>query len=650
VNFSDPIWLAALPPALLTITILYFLKLKRREMVVSSTFLWQQAIQDLRVNSPFQKLRMNLLLFLQLLIASLIILTLAKPRAAMGVAEARDLIILIDRSASMGTADADGETRLKRVIGEASRLVEDMTSNDRAILIAFDEKPEIMASLSNDKRRLRNILNTLEVSGKRTFFNETLELAFKSSRGESGNKPREVHLFSDGLCRELGRVLTEEDIQKGAISELEGELKATLPKNTTLNYINVGSEDTDNVGITNIDLRRTLDSDALLQLFVGIANYSKEEQTIGVDVMLNGKLVESQEVTLTRDAITSVIFDSENIKAGLIEVVLESKDGLALDNHAYALAKDRQELNVLLVSPGNRFIENALETMGFVGARTISPLEFNASDPDLAAFDVIIFDRFQPGIMPPAGCLFIDVLPPYKRLSWSGEAKFPRVVEYNKTHPVASYVNFDLLEPLSMRKLELGKGDESVVDGEVGPLVSVIHEGGRDSVVLSFDILRSRWPFQAGFPIFVANTIRWLGGAESRSRQLKTGQQAIIPVRDGEGLVKIKDPTGEVHELPIEAGRRMLTFGKTDHPGFYKTEVIRNGKVEREQYFAVNLNDTMESALRPRKEFKLPGVDKKIEGESKAVESNREIWRTFAWTILALLLIEWWIYNRRVYV
>ena len=65
-------------PALL---VLYFLKLRRREMPVSSTILWRKAIQDLQVNAPFQKLRRNLLLLLQLLLLLLLILALAKPVA-----------------------------------------------------------------------------------------------------------------------------------------------------------------------------------------------------------------------------------------------------------------------------------------------------------------------------------------------------------------------------------------------------------------------------------------------------------------------------------------------------------------------------------------------------------------------------------------
>ena len=55
--------LAAVPPA---IVLLYFLKLKRQPLEVPSTYLWRKSIEDLHVNSIWQRLRQSLLLLLQL--------------------------------------------------------------------------------------------------------------------------------------------------------------------------------------------------------------------------------------------------------------------------------------------------------------------------------------------------------------------------------------------------------------------------------------------------------------------------------------------------------------------------------------------------------------------------------------------------------
>src|SRR5437868_12524552 len=96
-------------PALL---ILYFLKLRRREMAVSSTLLWKKAIQDLQVNAPYQKLRRNLLLILQLLLLLALCLALSRPVANYTPGAGKTSVILIDRSASMSARDVDGRTRL----------------------------------------------------------------------------------------------------------------------------------------------------------------------------------------------------------------------------------------------------------------------------------------------------------------------------------------------------------------------------------------------------------------------------------------------------------------------------------------------------------------------------------------------------------
>ena len=61
------------------ILLLWMLKLRRRNVTVSSTMLWSKLLRDREANAPWQKLRRNLLLLLQLAILAALVLALARP-------------------------------------------------------------------------------------------------------------------------------------------------------------------------------------------------------------------------------------------------------------------------------------------------------------------------------------------------------------------------------------------------------------------------------------------------------------------------------------------------------------------------------------------------------------------------------------------
>src|SRR5215208_3710586 len=102
--------LALVPPAIIA---LYFLKLRRQPLEVPSTYLWKKSIEDLHVNSLWQRIRQNLLMYLQLLLIALAILALLRPGWQGTKLEGQRFIFLIDNSASMSATDtADAADRL----------------------------------------------------------------------------------------------------------------------------------------------------------------------------------------------------------------------------------------------------------------------------------------------------------------------------------------------------------------------------------------------------------------------------------------------------------------------------------------------------------------------------------------------------------
>jgi hypothetical protein len=179
--------------------ILYFLKLRRQDVEVSSTFLWKKAIQDLQANAPFQKLRRNLLLFLQLIILGGLCFALAQPQVKGQAFVGNRHVILIDRSASMQALDeVDGKgqkiSRFEAARQQAVALVESLGEGglltgkdtaDEAMVISFDSAAEVRQQFTTDKRALKAAIEALTPTEGPTLAEEAFRLA-------QAHKPRRL--------------------------------------------------------------------------------------------------------------------------------------------------------------------------------------------------------------------------------------------------------------------------------------------------------------------------------------------------------------------------------------------------------------------------------------------------------------------------
>ena len=191
---------------------LYFLKLKRSVRIVPSTFLWKRAVEDLQVNSPFQRLRSSLLLLLQLLILVAAAVALGKPMIKSVVKHTGTVVILIDNSASMNVVEADGRTRLSIALEQAKRCVDNLDDDARAMVIAFNDRASVVSSFDTDKQALKRKIDTIERTQCASSLEEAMRLAeaytqniiIGSSEAGSDSAPKStapeasVFLFTDG--------------------------------------------------------------------------------------------------------------------------------------------------------------------------------------------------------------------------------------------------------------------------------------------------------------------------------------------------------------------------------------------------------------------------------------------------------------------
>jgi hypothetical protein len=179
IELSTPLGLAAwsaLAGVPVGIIALYFLKLRRRPVRVASTLLWRRSLEDLHVNSLFQRLRRNLLLFLQLLAVALAMLALAGPHVKGTGGQGQRFVLMIDNSASMTATDV-APTRLDKAKEAAKKVVSGMDADDLAMVISFSDSARVESNYTGDRRMLALRIDSIKPTQSKTSLREGLQVA-----------------------------------------------------------------------------------------------------------------------------------------------------------------------------------------------------------------------------------------------------------------------------------------------------------------------------------------------------------------------------------------------------------------------------------------------------------------------------------------
>ena len=159
-SFGFPAFLwAAL--SLIPLAAVYFIRTRPRRQAVNAFFLWQRVFQQKAASSLFQKLRNLLSLLLVALAFLAAILALMRPRFDSG--ETPDMLIIIDRSASM-QGSTDGKTRLDAAKEIARSWVTALSGSQRAAIASVAGKLEYNANLTTRSRRLTSIARPISSS------------------------------------------------------------------------------------------------------------------------------------------------------------------------------------------------------------------------------------------------------------------------------------------------------------------------------------------------------------------------------------------------------------------------------------------------------------------------------------------------------
>jgi hypothetical protein len=148
------------------------------------------------------------------------------------------------------------------------------------------------------------------------------------------------------------------------------------------------------------------------------------------------------------------------------------------------------------------------------------------------------------------------------------------------------------------------------------------------------------------FASFVFNLLADRAGGQdlTASASIRPGAPVTLDAPDSHAGLDVQVPSGAtVHLPPSSSGK--LTFTATEELGAYR--VLSGGKPV--QQFAVNLLDPAESNIRLPVEPAITIGYVEVAGKTGWVAGHREIWRELVLAGLAIALLEWLVYLRRVY-
>jgi hypothetical protein len=601
------------------IVAMYMLKLRRTERTVSSTFLWKRMVRDVEANTPWQRLRFNWLLLLQILLLLLLVLALARPFFLTAGISGRNLILVIDRSASMAAVDG-APTRLDSAKQQAFQLVDQLPDGGRATVIAAGGQLEVPVSSTTDRRLLRDSINAIQISnGGGSDLGPALTLAGALAAREPDS---EIAVLSDG--------------------------NVSLPSNisvpATVRYFPIG-ERNDNVAISALALQPSAGGQTF---FAQTTNYGPAPVTRRLDVFLDGVLFNAYNVTIEPGREQAIIEDVPAsvrlVEARLAPPEGQPSDALPLDDQVWAASTVGEGTTVRVVGPGNRFLETALDLLPGLNVR-LAPATTTVFTETAAQVPVTILDSVIPATLPPGNLLFIGPVRSTEFFSVTGEIEFPGLRPVPGDEPLLRNVSLSEVSVLRAARVAPGAWARVVVDGDGGPLLLAGERDGRRIAVLTFDITNSDLPLQVAFPLLISNLISYLApGSGAEASQVEAGQPITVPVDQSITLLRVTKPDGSVVDVVPEGGQ--MLFGDTNAFGPYIVEEFRGDELVARIRYTVNLYAPDESQVARQDALNVQQVSGLQQATTGEQVGREEFWRWLAIAALVVLVVEWLVYQR----
>ncbi|MDB5076033.1 MAG: conserved hypothetical rane protein [Chloroflexi bacterium] len=589
-SFAQPLALFGLLFVPLII-LFYLLRSQHQRQVISSTWLWAEALERFS-HRPARRLPLREpLLLLQLLAVLVLTLFFAGPRFSQA-AHAHQIVVL-DGSVAMAATDIS-PSRFARARQRVEDIIAKLGPEDSLSIILAGPHARVVGELPSDMdvatavRRLATPSGDADIAG-------AVALARGVAAASGVGSPRVTFL---------------------AAPETPPLAVGTLP----INVERIGKTPLDDQGIGALSARCQSDG-VTCAAFARIRNSAAAPRTDDLAVWADGQSLGRQ--TLHIPALGSLDLTFALPKgARAIKASLLGHDAIASNDTAWALVPAPPRLHALFVSDSPGQMLRGLHAVPGLTVDTIPASKFQYADFGHA--DLLILDKVSPDNLPPIPLLAID--PPTS-------TSFLNVRAANVFLPVD---NIDVSDPLAQgldlyglatngEKIDTPPWAHVVVGGANGALLMDGVQNASKTAVLAFDAGHNPFAQDVAFPLLVTRLVNWLVPAPPAS--VPAGASVWLPA----GVQTVQDPSGAVLAGPMVNAARQ---------GMYSVKTGTGNRLPGQALFAVSTANPGEVVSGAGNiPVWVPPV------------STGTLWRN-VWPLAVLLALvvvsgEWWFYAKK---
>ena len=223
-----------------------------------------------------------------------------------------------------------------------------------------------------------------------------------------------------------------------------------------------------------------------------------------------------------------------------------------------------------------------------------------------------------------------------------------QVVDGARSHPLATFLNVSNVSLRVFQNVTVGSWAEPIIESQGGAIIYAGEDDGRQIILMPFDLLNSDLPLQIAWPLLMSNAMEWFSPANivSGGTSYSVGDLVRVNPPLDSDTVRVTTPDGRTQNLDMTGDN--ISFADTHRPGLYTIEVLTAEVVTDTQTIAVNIFGAEESDIAPIDADTLQVGGRVTGGDADEQLGFREYWPLFAAIALAVLMLEWYVYFRRL--